>query len=78
MSLPSSIPVAKPAMRAILPQSGLAIVKSVLSGDTVVLTGRSTSPGQQPPVVTFTFERVTAPRYVYLFSNIIVGSMTLS
>ncbi len=56
MSLPTSTP------RAVLPSHGLATVKSVLSGDTVVLTGRPTAPGQKPPVVIFTFERVTSPR----------------
>mmetsp|Transcript_17449 Transcript_17449/g.21309 ORF Transcript_17449/g.21309 Transcript_17449/m.21309 type:complete len:940 (-) Transcript_17449:31-2850(-) len=55
MSLPNQ-------MRPILPSSGFATVKSVLSGDTVVLTGRPAAPGQKAPVVIFTFERVTAPR----------------
>lgn len=57
----AAIPIANP-MRTVLPSHGLATVKSVLSGDTVVLTGRPTAPGQKAPVVTFTFERVTAPR----------------
>ena len=64
MSLPTTataVPVANP-MRTVLPSHGLATVKSVLSGDTVVLTGRPTSSGQKAPVVIFTFERVTAPR----------------
>lgn len=56
-----NVPVANP-MRTVLPSHGLATVKSVLSGDTVVLTGRATVPGQKTPVVIFTFERVTAPR----------------
>lgn len=64
MSLPTAtVPVANP-MRTVLPSHGLATVKSVLSGDTVVLTGRPTATGQKAPVVIFTFERVTAPRYV--------------
>jgi hypothetical protein len=58
----TSIPVANP-MRTVLPSHGLATVKSVLSGDTVILTGRPTTTGQKAPVVIFTFERVTAPRY---------------
>jgi len=49
-------------MRPVLPSHGNATVKSVLSGDTVVLTGKPPSPGAKPPVVIFTFERVTAPR----------------
>mmetsp|Transcript_23121 Transcript_23121/g.48775 ORF Transcript_23121/g.48775 Transcript_23121/m.48775 type:complete len:940 (+) Transcript_23121:105-2924(+) len=48
-------------MVTILPNRGTAKIKSVLSGDTVVLLGRSTGGGKAPEV-TFTFERVTAPR----------------
>jgi len=48
-------------MVTILPNRGTAKIKSVLSGDTVVLLGRSGS-GSSAPTVTFTFERVTAPR----------------
>ena len=48
-------------MVTILPQSGTAKIKSVLSGDTVVLLGRGAE-GRKAPEVTFTFERVTAPR----------------
>ena len=59
-----SLPVPTAAMRPVLPSRGLATVKSVLSGDTVVLTGRPMAPGQKAPVVIFTFERVTAPRCV--------------
>mmetsp|Transcript_1277 Transcript_1277/g.3654 ORF Transcript_1277/g.3654 Transcript_1277/m.3654 type:complete len:979 (+) Transcript_1277:114-3050(+) len=47
--------------RATLPQRGVARVKNVLSGDTVVLLGKA-APGQPAPEVVFTFERVTAPR----------------
>ena len=57
----ASVPVAN-QMRTVLPSTGLARVKSVLSGDTVILAGRVTAPGQKAPVVIFTFERVTAPR----------------
>lgn len=48
--------------RPVLPSRGFATVRSVLSGDTVVLTGRPSAPGQKAPVIIFTFERVTAPR----------------
>ena len=47
----------------LLPQRGVARVKNVLSGDTVVLLGKA-APGQPAPEVVFTFERVTAPRCV--------------
>ena len=56
MSTAPTAAVPKAAMRPVLPSRGLATVKSVLSGDTVVLTN-----GRQN-VVIFTFERVTAPR----------------
>jgi len=46
-----------------LPPRGVARVKNVLSGDTVVLLGKA-APGQPAPEVVFTFERVTAPRCV--------------
>ena len=49
----------------LLPQRGVARVKNVLSGDTVVLLGKA-APGQPAPEVVFTFERVTAPRCVYV------------
>ena len=58
----SSVPVAAKPMRPVLPSRGMATVKSVLSGDTVILTGRPTTAGAKAPVVIFTFERVTAPR----------------
>lgn len=56
------VPAASNPMRPVLPSRGAAKVKSVLSGDTVVLLGRATTPGGKPPEVVFTFERVTAPR----------------
>jgi len=56
MSMPSATPM------TILPNRGTAKVKSVLSGDTVVLLGRAAGEGRKAPEVTFTFERVTAPR----------------
>mmetsp|Transcript_7830 Transcript_7830/g.7396 ORF Transcript_7830/g.7396 Transcript_7830/m.7396 type:complete len:945 (-) Transcript_7830:92-2926(-) len=55
------VPAASNPMRPVLPSHGIAVVKSVLSGDTVVLVGRSSASGKAPEVV-FTFERVTAPR----------------
>jgi hypothetical protein len=59
-----SLPVPSAPLRPVLPSHGTATVKSVLSGDTVILTGRPLAPGQKAPVVIFTFERVTAPRCV--------------
>jgi len=49
-------------MVTVLPNRGSAKIKSVLSGDTVVLLGKAAEPGRRAPEVTFTFERVTAPR----------------
>jgi len=46
----------------VLPKTGIAKVKSVLSGDTVVLLGKATSPNKPPPEVIFTFEGLSAPR----------------
>jgi staphylococcal nuclease domain-containing protein 1 len=48
----------------ILPQQGEARVKSVMSGDTVILLGKPTAPNRPPPEVIFTFESLSAPRYV--------------
>lgn len=56
------VPASSNPMRPVLPNRGRATVKSVLSGDTVVLLGRSTTPGGKLPEVLFTFERVSAPR----------------
>jgi staphylococcal nuclease domain-containing protein 1 len=56
-------------MVTILPNRGTARIKSVLSGDTVVLLGRATAGGQSAPEVTFTFERVTAPRMASKANN---------
>ena len=58
----SNIPMSTPP--PVLPNRGTAKVKSVLSGDTVVLLGRA-GEGKKAPEVTFTFERVTAPRFVW-------------
>ena len=46
----------------ILPKTGSARVKSVLSGDTVVLLGKAASPNVAPPEVLFTLEALSAPR----------------
>ena len=62
MSSTVPVPAASNPMRPVLPSSGVAVVKSVLSGDTVVLLGRATQAGAHAPEVVFTFERVTAPR----------------
>ena len=59
----TAAPVAN-AMRPILPSHGVARVKNVLSGDTVVLLGKALSPDAKAPEVVFTFERVSAPRCV--------------
>ncbi len=56
-------------MISILPATGSAKVKSVLSGDTVVLLGRAPAAGGKAPEVTFTFERVTAPRMASKANN---------
>lgn len=56
-------------MVSILPAHGTAKVKSVLSGDTVVLRGQSSVAGKKAPEVTFTFERVTAPRMASKANN---------
>jgi staphylococcal nuclease domain-containing protein 1 len=45
----------------VLPKQGVARVQSVLSGDTVILLGKSTNPNQPPPTVTFTLSAVSAP-----------------
>ena len=46
----------------ILPATGVARVKSVWSGDTVILLGKPVQPNLPPPEVVFTFESVNAPR----------------
>ena len=47
----TSVPVPSSAMRVLLPARGTATVKSVMSGDTVVLLGRPTTLGGKPPEV---------------------------
>ena len=44
-----------------LPLQGRATIKSVLSGDTVILRGKPTN--GPPPEMTFTLSEITAPRY---------------
>ncbi|CAB9501505.1 Staphylococcal nuclease domain-containing protein 1 [Seminavis robusta] len=56
MSAPAA---AKPVL---LPQKGTARVKNVMSGDTVILWGKSSVPNQPPPQVQFTLEGLMAPR----------------
>ena len=56
-------------MVTILPNRGSARIKSVLSGDTVVLLGRANADGGSAPEVIFTFERVTAPRMASKANN---------
>lgn len=46
----------------ILPSRGVARVKSVLSGDTVILLGKASGPNEKAPEVVFTLENISAPR----------------
>ena len=55
-------PVARPPI--ILPSRGVARVKNVLSGDTVILLGKASTPNGKAPEVIFTLENISAPRYV--------------
>lgn len=52
------------ASSVLLPPKGTARVKSVMSGDTVILWGKASTPGTPPPQVPFTLEGLMAPRYV--------------
>ena len=61
---PAAIPVARPPI--ILPSRGVARVKSVLSGDTVILLGKASTPNGKAPEVIFTLENISAPRYVLI------------
>lgn len=56
------VPAASNPLRPVLPSHGVAKVKNVLSGDTVVLLGKAARADGKAPEVVFTFERVTAPR----------------
>jgi len=47
---------------SILPSRGVARVKNVLSGDTVILTGKPTTAKGKAPEVTFTLESILSPR----------------
>lgn len=64
------MPTATSTPPIILPATGVARVKSVLSGDTVILLGKSVASNQPQPEVMFTLASVNAPRYV--FSNIYI------
>ena len=57
-------PVSRPPI--ILPSRGVARVKSVLSGDTVILLGKAQTPNGKAPEVIFTLENISAPRYVVI------------
>jgi staphylococcal nuclease domain-containing protein 1 len=57
----ASIAIAPPGP-TFFPARGVAKVKSVLSGDTVVLIGRASTPQGKAPEIVFTLERITAPR----------------
>jgi len=46
----------------ILPSTGVARVKNVLSGDTVILLGKASAPNEKAPEVVFTLENISAPR----------------
>eukprot|EP00934_Nitzschia_sp_Nitz4_P002159 Nitzschia sp. Nitz4//scaffold7_size249615//37641//40616//NITZ4_001145-RA/size249615-processed-gene-0.177-mRNA-1//-1//CDS//3329558346//2159//frame0 len=54
--------VTAPPRPVVFPPSGVARVKQVLSGDTVVLVGKAVSPTAKAPEVTFALENVSAPR----------------
>uniref|UniRef100_A0A7S1V294 TNase-like domain-containing protein n=1 Tax=Grammatophora oceanica TaxID=210454 RepID=A0A7S1V294_9STRA len=56
-----SAPAAAAPLRPVLPLHGVARVKNVLSGDTVVLLGKQVN-GGKPPEVVFTFEKCSSPR----------------
>jgi hypothetical protein len=66
-SLPSQTALApsttKPAL--VLPKQGVAKVKSVTSGDTVVLLGKPPQPNLPCPEVLFTLEGLSAPIHTY-------------
>jgi len=64
LSAPPPRRIARPTVIAsnMLPPRGVATIKSVLSGDTVILLGSAASPNSIPKVVTFTLERITSPR----------------
>lgn len=51
----------EPMKPIVLPKKGTAKVKSVLSGDTVVLLGRPLQPNQPAPEVVFTLESLNSP-----------------
>lgn len=46
----------------ILPSRGIARVKNVISGDTVILSGKAATANGKAPEVTFTLESILSPR----------------
>ena len=65
----TAVPAAPVVPRAtVLPTRGMARVKNVLSGDTVILLGKATTPKSKPPEVVFTLGSITSPRCVGQFS----------
>ena len=46
----------------LLPQTGTARVKNVMSGDTVILWGKASAPHLPPPQVQFTLDGLMSPR----------------
>lgn len=56
----TATPVPNPPV--ILPSRGVARVKNVLSGDTVILLGKASTPNGKAPEVIFTLENISAPR----------------
>ena len=65
----------EPARPIILPSRGSARVKSVLSGDTVILLGKASGPNEKAPEVVFTLENISAPRYVQLLESFVLFSV---
>jgi len=61
-AVPPTTAAAEPRRPVILPSRGLARVKSVLSGDTVILLGKASGPNEKAPEVVFTLENISAPR----------------
>jgi len=51
----------KPAL-AVLPKTGLALVKQVLSGDTIILVNPSSKPDGSTPEALFTLTNIGCPR----------------
>lgn len=56
---------AAPATSSHVPKQGIARVKTVLSGDTVVLVGNPTGPNRPAPEILFSLQAITAPVRVH-------------